>query len=360
MQDRINTMSNTGDFSLKAYLLPMSKDSRSEKIRKIVFLFSIVVFIASLVQLGLFLRSKGIEESYRQELLSYAPHLEDEIPASPAGQTAQTQKSDPSSPSQPSDPNGEKTERVIQPWAEKLLKKNKDVVGWLSIPTHTDSKGEAYINTAVVKGKDNDEYLYLNLDRQYSISGTLFADSRCTIEKDKQSDNITVYGHHMGYIGTGLTHIHEYKQGADFLRKNAIINFNTIYDGKNRKYAIVGCFVTNAFEGADNGKIFKYWAAKDFEGKTKEFNEWIGNVRKYSWYSCDINCTDKDDYLTLSTCSDECWGIRWVIVAKKLTANDDIDKITASYKDKAENDIYFPAVWVNKYGNKKVYYGWDF
>ncbi len=354
-------MPQINDFSIKRYLFPMREDNRSEKLRKIVFLFSIVVFIASLVQLGLFLRNKGIEENYKQELLSYAPQLEDDIPLSPSSQQpAQTQKSDPSSPSQPTDPKNTAAERTVQPWAEKLLKKNKDVVGWLSIPTHTDSKGDAYINTAVVKGKDNDEYLYLNLDKQYSISGTLFADSRCTIEKDKQSDNITIYGHHMGYIGTGLTHIHEYKQGVDFLKKNAVINFNTIYDSKNQRYAIIGCFVTNAFESADNGNIFRYWSAQDLEGKTNEFNEWISNVRKYSWYSSDINCTDKDDYLTLSTCSDECWGIRWVIVAKKLTASDDIKKITESYKEKPESEIYFPAVWVNKYGNKKVYFGWDF
>lgn len=344
-------MSNSTDFSIRQYLIPTKDDDRSEKVRKVVFLFSIVIFIISLVHLGLFLRNKSIEEGYQKELLSYAPQLEDEPPLEPA----QTQQTDPAKPDEPQ----VQPERTLQPWAEKLMQKNKDVVAWLSIPTHKDKDGKAYINTAVVQGKDNDEYLYLNLDRKYSISGTLFADSRCTLEKDEQSDNITVYGHHMGYIGTGLTHIHEYKQGVDFLKKNAVINFNTIYDSTNQRYAIVGCFIANAFESADNGNIFKYWNAKDF-GKDTDFDEWISEVRKRSWYSNDIECTDKDDYITLSTCSDECWGIRWVIVAKKLTANDDMNKITQSYKAKAEKDIYFPAIWVNKYGNKKVYYGWDF
>lgn len=345
-------MSQSNEFSIKEYLIPAKSDSKSEKMRKVIFLCSVVLFVVSLVHLGLFLRSKGTEESYQQELLSYAPKLSD-APVSPA-QTTKT--SEPSQPVQPVQP----AERVIQPWAQKLLDKNKDVVGWLSIPTHTDSKGKAYIDTAVVKGKDNSEYLYLNLDRKYSISGTLFADYKTQIDKDKQSDNITVYGHHMGYIGTGLTHIHEYKSGVDFLKKNPVINFNTIYDGTNQRYAIVGCFIANAYESADNGNIFKYWAVTDFGQGGTDFNEWIEKVRKYSWYSADINCTDKDDYLTLSTCSDECWGIRWVIVAKKLTASDDLARITQSYKAKAEKDIYFPAVWVNKLGNKKVYYGWDF
>ncbi|MBQ8120450.1 MAG: class B sortase [Ruminococcus sp.] len=344
-------MAQYSEFSLKEYLLPAKSDSRSEKLRKVVFLCSVAVFILSLVQLAMFLRSQGVEKGYQQELLSYAPHLEDK-PAQ-VTQPVQTQQGEPA-------PAPVETVRTVQPWAQKLLDKNKDVVGWISIPTHKDSKGNAYIDTAVVKGKTNDEYLYLNIDKKYSMSGSLFADSRCELTKDKQSDNITVYGHHMGYIGTGLTHIHEFKSGVDFLKKNPVINFNTIYDGTNQRYAIIGCFVTNAFESADNGKLFKYWEARDFKGDKKGFNEWYENVRKYSWYSSSVKCTENDDYLTLSTCSDECWGIRWVVVAKKLTASDDISKITESYAAKSDKDIYFPAVWVNKIGQKKVYYGWDY
>ncbi len=335
---------------IKEYFLPLKKDSRNEKLRKIIFLFSVIVFIVSLVQLGLFLKDKGTEEGYLKEMQELAPTLAD-APAQPAQPSAQ-QNGSAAAPAP--------EVRELQPWANKLLGKNKDVVGWLSIPTHTDSKGDPFINTAVVKGKDNKEYLYLNLDKKYSISGTLFADSRCTLEKDKTSDNVTIYGHHMGYIGTGLTHIHEYKQGVDFLKKNPVIVFNSLYDSTNQKYAIVGCFISNITEASDNGTLFRYWGAADFSNKDTDFNEWITEVRKRSWYSSNINCTEKDKYITLSTCSDECFGIRWVIVAKKLTAQDDLDKIVDSYKAKADGDIYFPAVWKNKLGNKKVYYGWDF
>lgn len=342
-------MAQYSKFSAKEYFIPSKADSKSEKLRKIVFMCSVVVFILSLVQLFMFLHSKGVEEGYQQELLTYAPHLED----------APAQTSSAADPAQSVTPDTGK-EKTVQPWAQKLLGKNKDVVGWISIPTHTDGSGKAYIDTAVVKGKDNNEYLYLNIDRNYSMSGSLFADAKCELTKDKQSDNITVYGHHMGYIGTGLTHIHEYKSGVDFLKKNPVINFNTIYDSTNQRYAVVGCFISNAFEGADNGKIFKYWNYRSFKGNKKNFDEWITNVRRYSWYSSSINCTENDDYITLSTCSNECWGIRWVVVAKKLTANDDLEKITESYTAKSDKDIYFPAIWVNKYGNKKVYYGWDY
>ena len=33
-----------------------------------------------------------------------------------------------------------------------------------------------------------------------------------TINKDGQSDNITIYGHNMRYVGTSFTHLTEYKR----------------------------------------------------------------------------------------------------------------------------------------------------
>lgn len=340
--------------SVKSYLIPSKKDNRSEIFRKVLFLFSIVVFLVSIVNLGLFLRNKGAEESYSKQLQELAPHLSDEPQQTTA---ANTQKpSGTQTQTQPVKP----AERKVQAWSSKLLERNKDVIGWLSIPTLTDSSGEPHINAAVVKGKDNNEYLYLNLDRKYSISGTLFVDQNCTIDSKGQSDNITIYGHHMNYFGTSFAHIHEYKQGVDFLKKNPVINFNTIYDGTNQKYAIVGCFIANITKASDNGTMFSYWRVHDFDDGKTDFNSWIEDIRKRSWYTSDITCTDKDQYLTLSTCSNECFGVRWVIVAKKLTEKDDLDAIVKSYKDRADSEIYFPAVWTNKLGNKKVYRGWDY
>ncbi|MEO3218488.1 class B sortase, partial [Ruminococcus bicirculans (ex Wegman et al. 2014)] len=61
-----------------------------------------------------------------------------------------------------------------------------------------------------------------------------------------------------------------------------------------------------------------------------------------------------------STCTNETSNLRWVIVAKKMTADDNLDLIIDSYKDKANKDIYFPKCWRNVYGNNKKYFGWDY
>ncbi|MBP1535692.1 MAG: class B sortase, partial [Ruminococcus sp.] len=91
-----------------------------------------------------------------------------------------------------------------------------------------------------------------------------------------------------------------------------------------------------------------------------KFDDWYDEITKRSWYSNDIKCTENDKYITLSTCSKllDSEDLRWVIVAKKLTAQDDVDHIIDSYKDRADEDIYFPQFWIDRHGNKKVDGGW--
>ncbi len=50
-----------------------------------------------------------------------------------------------------------------------LLERNKDVIGWLYCP-------DTVINYPVVQGKNNEQYLKRDLDGNYLVSGTLFAD----------------------------------------------------------------------------------------------------------------------------------------------------------------------------------------
>lgn len=117
------------------------------------------------------------------------------------------------------------------------------------------------------------------------------------------------------------------------LKKYPIIEFNTIYD-TNEEYVIFSCFVAAVNESQDNGHLFDYWRYRNFDDQDYKFETWIDNVEKSSWYSCDIQCDPDDDYITLSTCSNEVANMRWVIVAKKLDKDDDKEAILASYKEK--------------------------
>ena len=249
--------------------------------------------------------------------------------------------------------------REIQHWAKELLARNSETVGWIRIPGFTDSNGQEYINYPVMQGDDNEYYLSHNLDKEYYYSGSAFADCYSKIDENGQPNNIVIYGHNMRTLGTAFTHLNEYKQGADFLKKYPIIEFNTIYDEGPEDYAIISCYVAAANEFQDDD-VFYYWRYHYFDDKKYKFDYWLNKTLHSSWCSCDIKCDEDDQYITLSTCSNEVRSMRWVITAKKLDKDDDREKILDSYKDKDNSDIYFPRYWRYAWGNNKKYLGWNY
>ncbi|MBE6867547.1 MAG: class B sortase [Ruminococcus albus] len=343
---------NTG--GLIRYFIPWKGDKSSEVVRKIVFIASVGLFCVSLGQLKSYLNTTNGERSRAHGLVEqYEPKFDENV-----DYEANTGSDD----IDIADPDESYKKREVQKWVKdkKLLDRNDDVVGWIKIPGFKDSDGDSYMSFPVLQGKNNDEYLYKDIDGNYYESGSIFADSWSIISKERQSDNITIFGHHMGWLGTSFTHLSEYEQGADFLKEHAVIEFNSIYESKC-KYAIVSCFMINTDAKDDNGDLWEYIGYRDFNDEQYRFDEWYDEITRRSWYSSDIKCTEDDKYITLSTCSklvEE--GVRWVIVAKKLTPDDDIDAIKASYKERADKDIYFPKIWKDIYGNKTVYKGWEY
>lgn len=329
------------------YFIPWKGDHAAEVVRKIIFIGSIALFCSSVNQLTDFLETDKDTLEYTAQIQSLEPDFTDDI-------NFDQVKADDGENSSP-----EAKQRKVQAWAKKLLKRNKEVVGWIKIPGFTNSEGKEYINYPVLQHSDNDYYLTHNIDNQPYESGSIYADYVVPIDKNGQADNITIYGHHMRKLGTSFTHLAEYKSGVKMLKKYPIIEFNTIYD-TNEEYVIFSCFVAAVNESQDNGHLFDYWRYRNFDDQDYKFETWLDNVEKSSWYSCDIQCDPDDDYITLSTCSNEVANMRWVIVAKKLDKDDDKEAILASYKEKKDKDIYFPQVWRNVWGNSKKYLGWSY
>ena len=72
-----------------------------------------------------------------------------------------------------------------------LYQINPDIKGYIEIQGTN-------LSFPVVQGKDNDEYLYHNIYQKNTIfMGVPFLDYRCTLEQDKTSNNLLIYGHHM-------------------------------------------------------------------------------------------------------------------------------------------------------------------
>lgn len=332
------------------YFIPWKGDSGNEVVRKIVFMFSIVLFCVSLGQLKDFLQADEQTGTYVQDIVKYEPDFSDDITYE---DNVGADEIDIAS------PESSDKKRTVQDWAKDLLERNEDVVGWIKIPGFKNSENEEYINFPVLQGTDNEYYLKKDIDKRPYESGSIYADAWATIDENGQSDNITIYGHHMRYLGTSFTHLAEYKKGVDFLKDYPVIEFNTIYDTKC-KYVIISAFVANVYEDQDEGNLFVYNGYRYFDDGDYNFENWYKEITKRSWYSVDVECTAEDKYITLSTCSNETKNLRWVIVAKKLTAQDNLDHIVDSYKDKDNKDIYFPKCWRDVYGNNKKDFGWAY
>lgn len=347
------------------YFVPWKGDGSSEIIRKIVFVFSIVLFVASVNELTDFLKTDQAELNYAQSIVKYEPDWDDDLNLD----SVDAQIDNSSTGEDISMPSGGETktkERKVQAWAEELVKRNSDSKGWIKIPGFCNDNGDEYINFPVLQrpfegsiDEANNYYLVRDIDKNYYESGSIFADCLIPIDENGQADNIVIYGHHMRRLGTSFTHLAEYKEGVNMVKKYPMIQFNTIYEN-NQKYVIIGCFVAASSDSQDDIPIFDYWRYRNFDDDKYSFDKWIDNVRKQSWYSCDVECTAEDDYITLSTCSNEVADMRWVIVAKKMTAADNLDLIVQSYEERPDSEIYFPKVWRNVWGNNKKYLGWSY
>ena len=207
------------------YFVPWKGDKSAEVVRKIVFIFSIFIFVFSINELTDFLKSDQEQINYAQEIVKYEPNFDD------------LNLNDVSGNAEDGDDNPESTvkERKVQSWAKELLNRNDEVVGWIKIPGFVNSDGEEYINFPVLQHvtdnieEGNNYYLKRNIDEEFYDSGSIYADCVVPIDENGQADNITIYGHHMRRLGTSFTHLAEYKDGVDFLKKYPVIEFNTIY-----------------------------------------------------------------------------------------------------------------------------------
>ena len=343
------------------YFIPWKGDGIGEIFRKFVFIGSIVIFALSINELTDFLKTDQAELNYAQGIVKYQPNWDnglelDNVDVDVDGGEDESNSDAPAA--------KKKKKRVIQDWAKALIQRNSDVKGWIKIPGFVNDNGDEYINFPVLQkeyeGSINDAnefYLRHDIDGNFYESGSIFADCLIPIDEKGQPDNIVIYGHHMRRLGTSFTHLAEYKESVDFLKKHPVVEFNTIYDN-NEKYVIFAAFVAAVEDYQDDIPIFDYWRYRNFDEDEYSFKKWISNVTKQSWYTCDLECKEDDDYITLSTCSNETPDMRWVLVAKKMTANDNLDLIMKSYKDRPDSSIYFPRCWRNYWGNNRKYLGW--
>lgn len=185
----------------------------------------------------------------------------------------------------------------------KLYEMNKDMVGWLYIP------GTLISYPVMHTPWDEEYYLRLSFDKEYSMSGTLFVSKYSDVVKP--TDNVVIYGHNMK-AGTMFHALLEY-ENEDFYKEHKTVIFNTIYG--NAEYEVIAAFKTNIKEVDDTG--FKYY--QFFDAATpEEFNDYVMNCKSLTPYNIPTTASYGDKLITLSTCSYHTDEGRYVVVAKRV------------------------------------------
>lgn len=177
---------------------------------------------------------------------------------------------------------------------KSMLEVNNEYKFWIKVENTN-------IDYPVAQGKDNDYYINHDFNKNENISGAIFLDYRNNFINDL---NTIVYGHHMRNE-TMFNNLVKFKDSNFFNEDNKI---KIIYDGKELEYKVFSVYV---IDDKNNYLITNF-------NNSNEYNNYIKEIRDRSLYKNDVEVTDKDKIITLSTCSFEFEGARTVVHGKLI------------------------------------------
>ena len=142
---------------------------------------------------------------------------EEPLPPQETPPVSQQEQETPQSPEQPQDTAWQQP--TFQPQIKEAREKNEDIVGWLKID-------DLEIDGAVVQAENNKRYERQNEWKQYSWTGSYFADYECNLTgREQLSKNTVIYGHNV--------HFDDNKDGERF---SQLFHFTDIDFAKEHPY----------------------------------------------------------------------------------------------------------------------------
>ncbi len=293
------------------WLLIQKGDSFKEKVSKIITQIAVLVLIGCGVILGnelrLSLDAKFLNSSLKELYYTYID----------------TSKGDGS----------------VLDSAKELLKINADTVGWVQID-------DTNIALPVVQKKTsdgNEYYLKTSFDGSTNKAGTIFLDRRTTLEAFERSDNLILYGHNQK-DKTMFGDLAKYKHDLDFYKKHPMITFASNYNVD--QYKIFAYFVTPVKESqTSDGVLFRYHNYVNFDTKG-DYQRFVDMAMERTQVITPVDLQYGDEFLTLSTCSNEFEPSRFVVIARKVrdgeSAEVDVESayINTNAKEPDWNVIY--------------------
>ena len=237
---------------------------------------------------------------------------------------------------------------------QEAREKNEDIIGWLKID-------DTEIDGAVVQGENNQYYERLNEWKQYSWTGSYFADYECNFDsREDLSKNTVIYGHNVhfddnqdGERFSQLFHCTD----MDFAEEHPYIYFSifdedasgqddqeqTASDGEMVWEIFAVFYTTTDFDYIRINKDFRN--PEEGEITDAQLMNIITGAQQRSEYVYDVPVNGEDKILTLSTCSYQ-YGrrddVRFVVMAKLLDQGDQLQE-TASLRENTSKIEVEPA-----------------
>ncbi len=176
---------------------------------------------------------------------------------------------------------------------EGLRAKSPDYAAWIYSP-------DTVINYPVVYTDNNFYYLDHIPGEQYNTAGTLFID--CRNAADFSDQNTMIYGHNMN-DGSMFASIREYAK-QEYYDAHPVIYLST--PDFNYRLDLIAGFLTEPTS-------FAY--ATNFD-EPEQFMAYIEAIEEMSTFKSDVEVTEEDKVVTLSTCTYEIDDGRYVVVGK--------------------------------------------
>ena len=305
----------------KSSFLPQKSDSTGEKIRKIVFIISILAIIGSAAWL---VNDYFIQPYLISQQNEAVAELIDNTEATPEQVVEKLN-------------NLDEEEKTVT--FESLKAQNKDFKGWLAVPG-------ADISLPIVQTTNNDKYLNTGFNGKWLSGGTAFID--CQNKAAFSDMNTVIYGHNMR-DGSMFGKIKNYKS-IDTYKKNPLIYVYT--ENKNYVYKIYSVFLTSAVKSDDNGYVFAYNFINLSD--SSNFASFMEEVKLRSYYNTGVDYAEGDKIITLSTCDRTVMkNGRLVIIGRLVRENEDesVDTSLATVNSKQK----YPAGWYAKKKQKNPY-----
>ncbi len=292
--------SEAGSRKWYSRFIPMKGDSKTDLIRKIIFLVSVAVFIGSMAFLG-----TKVADMFEQD------NLASEISGMMGSENYTEEQWE------------EIREWGYNPDLYELYTQNNDTMGYIKIDNTNIDFVVVQTEEANDKGEKGQFYLRKDFKRQQSMYGTPFLDYRCNAQPEIQSKNLIVYGHNVYNDGKMFSDLIKYRQ-LKFYKEHPVIHFNTLYG--NQDWLVVGVILTNAYE--KDGPVWNY--NNFINGDDASTAEFLNQVAKRTMIVTGVDYNTTDDFLTLSTCSYDFKDARVVIIAREVREGEDISNLDTS------------------------------